>query len=195
MRRSLAWVVSVAVTSISTLGGHFLTYRLSYADERVRAHALEASGHGYFAYAPLFLSVCGGALAAALLLSIGAAARSGPARRLPWWPFVALPAFVFVAQEHLERFVHHGDLPLDLLGQPPFLIGLALQIPLGFAAAEVVRALLAAADTIGTVLRARRPVHHGAALEAPLNLARRDGVAPIPALATGHAGRAPPPRR
>lgn len=186
-----AWIVSVSVALAATLGAHFLTYRLSYLDEDARAHALAVGGHGYLSTAPLLISVLLGVLAAALLVRALATAGRGPAPSRTLWWFAAVPPLAFTAQEHLERIAHNGALPVDLAGERFFLIGVVVQLPLALAGMLLVRALLAVADGFGMAMRARRA--DGRRRIAPsFPRARADTQARVPALATGHAGRAPP---
>jgi len=93
---------------------------------------------------------------------------------------------VVLAQEHVAQV---GDLGSLLTAEPALLAGLALQVPAGLIALWLVRALLRVALGLAP---ARRSTHSG-----PLALVR-SGTAfaswPLraAALASQHAGRAPP---
>ena len=60
-----------------------------------------------------------------ILAALGTRTNAPPARA---FPLVGLTTFVL--QEHLERLVHGGGVPM-LLTSPAFVVGLALQIPVG----------------------------------------------------------------
>ena len=64
---------------------------------------------------------------------------------------------MFALQEHLERLFEDGSFPLDAALDQTFPIGLALQLPFGFLAYRVARALTAAVSRIGRGLRGTRP--------------------------------------
>jgi hypothetical protein len=98
--------------------------------------------HGYLGHAPQLLFVLA---IAGLALGGIESFRLGPARlRLPGaWPFPAAALATFVVQEHLERYVHTGQLPV-LLGSRAFVVGLLLQLPFALAAWALARRLLRA---------------------------------------------------
>ena len=105
--------------------------------------------------------------------------------------FFLLPPITFALQEHAERLLHSGHLPLAAALEPTFLIGLALQLPFALAALAIARLLLSLADRLGMALGRTRTLHSplarqivpaGAESEFP-----RQTV-----LALGYPGRAPP---
>lgn len=113
MRRALAWSLILPFAGASILLGHGAAYTLT----GVPAGTL----HDYLAHVPQIVAVL---LALGLLgLAYDARVRSLPVARV-----AMLAAAGFVAQEHLERFVHTGTAPF-LLTSSTFWIGLALQLP------------------------------------------------------------------
>jgi hypothetical protein len=171
------------------LAAHALGYRLALANAHARADALAHSGHGYLGYAPFTLAVCLGLLLTALVYH-GAAGFRGKRRRAAASPLiVVLPPLAFIVQEFLERLIHLGHVPLTLVLQPVFLIGLALQLPFALAALLVAWALDSAAHAVGQALAARPRLVFPVFVPAPVRVA----AAPRPAgLARGYGERAPP---
>ena len=93
---------------------------------------------------------------------------------------------VVLAQEHVAQV---GDLGSLLTAEPALLAGLALQVPAGLIALWLVRALVRVALGLAPARRSSRP--------EPLALLRASAVfasSPLrnAALASRHAGRAPP---
>jgi hypothetical protein len=104
-------------------------------------------------------------------------------------PLLWIPTAALVVQEQVERLAQGGDLTSVLAAEPLLLAGLLLQVPCGLIALRLVRALLGSA--LWPALT-RRSAH---VARLPLI---RPGLAflsspPRPAaLASRHAGRAPP---
>ena len=71
-----------------------------------------------------------------ILAALGTRTNAPPARA---FPLVGLTTFVL--QEHIERLVHGGGVPM-LLTSPAFVVGLALQIPVALVAWALARWLL-----------------------------------------------------
>ena len=71
-----------------------------------------------------------------ILAALGTRTNAPPARA---FPLVGLATFVL--QEHIERLVHGGGVPM-LLTSPAFVVGLALQIPVALVAWALARWLL-----------------------------------------------------
>jgi hypothetical protein len=130
MRRTLAPLLVLPLAAAGTLVAHAAAYAaLGAPSEGV---------HGYLAHLPQLLML----LALPALLSAAITARSTVP---PAWPFAATSIALFVLQEHVERLAHTGSLPF-LLDRPVFLLGLALQLPVGLVVWLLARALLRAAD-------------------------------------------------
>jgi hypothetical protein len=128
VNRTRAWLVVSPVMVAGVLVGHALAYRLT---------STPTDGlHTYLGHAPqvlLVLTLCG-------LVLAGISGRgSAPAPRM--FPLVAVSTFV--VQEHIERVVHDGAVPL-LLTSPSFVVGLVLQIPVALVAWALARWLLGA---------------------------------------------------
>jgi hypothetical protein len=141
VKRTRAWVVVSPVTAAGVLVGHALAYRVTSAPAD--------PFHEYLAHAPQVLLL--------LALSGFALAATGPARGTPpAWVFAVIGPATFVAQEHVERILHGGDIPV-LVTTPVFLVGLALQIPVALLAWASARRLLAAVadEPAQTALAAR----------------------------------------
>ena len=190
-RRALLWLASVPLMVAGSFSAHELSYWLIAPDPLVRAHMLEASGHGYLARAPLVLGVLGALLVAALVLRVAGSRRGAAATAVARWPFFLLPLVGFSLQEHLERFLHLGELPTAAAIEPTFLVGLALQLPFALAALVLARLLLRAADRVGNALRAR----HSQPYARPLQHAIRpcSAVLPLQRVAgLGYTERGPP---
>ena len=114
MRRTLTWLVTLPFVAASVLVGHAIAYRVTGTPV--------GDVHGYLAHAPQVALV----LATLALLALATDAR---ARRRSPVPLASLAILAFIAQEHLERLIHTGDLPF-LLTSPALWVGLALQVPL-----------------------------------------------------------------
>jgi hypothetical protein len=172
-----AWLLGLPLLAVGWLSAHSLAYELVAAEEH---------GHGYLAQAPLFLSVCAAAVALALARRV--AGRLGVS--MPAWAAGVIPLFGFTVQEHLERALGQGVVPWETALEPVFLLGLALQLPFALAALLLARALTVVADAVNARGRVRPRLATAPALPRPT------GTVPvlIPALAQGHAGRAPPVR-
>jgi hypothetical protein len=189
MRQRLAWLSTAPLMFAGLLAGHLLAYRLAYSDAHARADALAGSGHAYFGYVPVALSVSLGVLLAGLTLQGASAFRGEPRRALMSPLIVLLPPIAFVVQEFTERFVHNGHVSWTLVVQPAFLLGLTFQLPFALAALLIAWVLDSAARAVGRALRDRpRPVFESFVPE-PIRVA----AAPRPTgLARGYGERAPP---
>ena len=128
MDRVRIWLAVSPLVGAGVLLAHGLAYRLTGADA--------APIHAYLDHAPQVLVVM--LLVGACFAALGPRAR-GPSVRLV--PVAALVAFA--VQEHVERLVHTGELPL-LATTPAFLVGLLLQVPVALCAWALARWLLRA---------------------------------------------------
>jgi hypothetical protein len=113
MRRALLWVLILPFAAVSVLVGHGVAYSVT----RTPADDF----HGYLDHAPQVLAVL-------LLVGLVGLAYESRARSLSVFPVAATAVVGFACQEHLERLLHTGSLPL-LLTSPTFWVGLALQLP------------------------------------------------------------------
>src|SRR5205809_412089 len=189
MRQRLAWLSTAPLMFAGLIAGHLLAYRLVYSDAHARADALARSGHAYFDYIPLALSVSLGVLLAGLGLQAAAGFRGERRGPLASPLIVLLPPIAFVVQELAERLAHTGHVPWAVVVQPAFLLGLAFQLPFALAALIVAWLLDSAARAIGHALRdLPLPAFEPFAPE-PAHVV----AAPRPAgLARGYGERAPP---
>jgi hypothetical protein len=152
MRRSLSWLLTIPLVIAGTELAHAVGYRSAVPDAHERAHELAATGHGYFAFAPLAVGLGIAILVVALVLHGGSAATA----RLRAWPFAVLPLLTFTLQEHLERLLH-GVSVSGLVFEPTFVRGALLQLPFGLIAYLIARALVRVAERIGAALRSETP--------------------------------------
>lgn len=130
MNRTRAWLVVSPVIAAGVLVAHALAYRLTSTPTD--------PFHEYLAHAPQVLLL--------LALSGVTLAGFGPRRDAPpAWIFPLVGVATFVGQEHVERIVHGGGVPI-LVTTPVFLVGLTLQLPVALVAWFLARRLLAAAE-------------------------------------------------
>jgi hypothetical protein len=188
-QHGLAWLLTLPLVTAGSLASHTLAYRIAEPVAGARADLMQATGHGYMAAAPFFLAM-GLAFLAAGLLSIAARSRRGAPTTPPSWPLAFVAPLGFVLQEHLERLVATGSFPVELVAQPVFLTGLALQLPFALIAVLAARWLSRAAEAVGRAIAASRPALPRCPAASPCHvsalLPRR------PALATGRSVRGPP---
>jgi hypothetical protein len=193
-RRTAAWVISLPLAVASWLGAHCLAYWLVSpgADQHMGMHA--EHGHAWLGYTPA-LAIWGLALVVAgLVLCVGQGMRGDRPAGPPVLLFALLPPLAFAIQEHAERLAGSGSIPLDLVVEPTFLVGLALQLPFAVAALLLTRALYALGLGLGRALPRRlalgRALRHG----PPVLLPRPESAILVgpSVLALGHGERAPP---
>jgi hypothetical protein len=171
VRRTLLAIVGLPVVASGTFAAHAVAYGL-----------LGAPGegvHGYLGHLPQLLALL-------TLPALLAAAVAGRSRSPRAWPFAVAALSAFVAQEHLERLAHTGQVPF-LLDRPVFVLGLALQIPFALAAWLGARWLLRAAH--GAIARRPPPVP-GLLLPLP----EPSGIEPRPCTVRTPASPRAPPR-
>lgn len=195
MRRITALLVAVPIAFASWLGAHCVAYWLVSpgAEHQTGMHA--EHGHAWLGYTPA-LAVWGFTLVlAGLVLSVGLGLRGHRPARPPVRLFALLPPVGFVVQEHVERLIASGGIPHDLVTEPTFLVGFALQLPFAVAALLLTRALFALGFGLGHVVAAgapaiARPLRHGPP-GTPL-WPHSATLAGPSVLALGHGQRAPP---
>ena len=169
-RRMLAWGLVTPVAAAGILLAHALAYRLT--------GTAPGAVHDYLEHAPQVLAI----LATIGLVGLAFQERTF-GRRSPW-AFGLVAPLGFVAQEHLERLAHTGEMPW-LLTTPTFLLGLALQVPIALLC------VLAARRLAGSLAVARRPrsIARG---EASLPLSERPQSQPRVVRHARPTGRGPP---
>ena len=139
MDRTRAWFLVSPVIAAGVLVGHALAYRLTSTPTD--------PFHEYLAHTPQVLLL--------LALTGLAVAGFGPRRDAPpAWVFPLVGVATFVAQEHVERIVHGGGVPV-LVTTPVFLVGLVLQLPVALVAWFLARRLLAVVERAGADLSLR----------------------------------------
>ncbi|MGH2750933.1 MAG: hypothetical protein ACRDK3_08695 [Actinomycetota bacterium] len=186
-RGGAARIATVAISAAGVVGAHALAYRWAYADDAVRAHVLEASGHGYWDLAVL-MGVAGFVLAVGVEMAFGRRRAEPPLSVLSaWGRLVALQASTFAVLELSERAVRAQELTL-LLHEPavlPALPLLAITAALGCAVLMLARRAGAIIARLrGAPREARRVVLRIEAHDVP--------VISHPGLSYAHE-RAPPP--
>jgi hypothetical protein len=192
--RTAAWVVALPLVVTSWLGAHCLAYWLVSpgAEHRLGMHA--EHGHAWLGYAPA-LAIWGlTVVVAGLVLCVSAGLRGRRPVRPPLRLFTLLPPVGFTVQEHAERLIASGSIPHDLIVEPTFLLGLALQLPFALLALLLTCALYAAAFGLGSVLTGELLLTRRLRLRVPNLLCRPASVTLVgpSVLALGHGQRAPP---
>lgn len=89
-----------------------------------------------------------------MLVVVGAA--NGRACPVLVWLFGRVLSLGFVVQEHVKRFVACGEIPLDVVVEPTFVVGLLLQLAFAVVAAIIASVLLASGEAIDRALAVRR---------------------------------------
>jgi len=177
--------------AVGSLTAHSLAYRAVAPDGEERLALLEHSGHGYLAYAHLGLALSVTVVLVGLLLVVVGAMKGRSYSAVPPWLFAVVLSLGFAVQEHVERFVASGELPLDVVLEPTFAVGLLLQFVSALVAAFLARTLLALGGVIGRALAGRRP--RRPAGNPPRSKSMSSAAWPRGSiLALGHAQRAPP---
>lgn len=195
VRPRLIWLVVAPLAAVASQCAHWLAYRLTEPDGHAREQLLAATGHGYLDLLPLAGGIAGALVLAALGVQATAAARGAVKQAsVARWPFALVPPLAFVLQEHVERLVHDGAVPLHAFTEKTFVAGLALQVPFGVAAWLAARLLLGAARAVGAAVgrtiratRRARPAVPSRPGASPASRMRRRSP-----LALELAGRAPP---
>jgi hypothetical protein len=191
-------LLALLLTLPAILGGSLLAHAAGYAlaerNGALRAELLAQSGHAYLAQPALIAMVLLLVFAAGGLLCVDAELRGRPGRQVAAWPFSFVAPVGFIVQEHLERFMHEGAIPLDLFTRPEFLLGLALQLPFALLAMWIARVVLRSAKAAAATFRDRAITIRPATKPAPAPVRHYlDVVVPLSAaLARCAAGRAPP---
>jgi hypothetical protein len=134
VRKRALLAFALPLAAAGTLAGHAAAYTLVGASRR------DALAHAYLGYAPQFLALCLAVLALSLALRVTGRLQGRPAA----WPFALIPPVAFLAQELIERVA--AGLPAQAVLEPAVYVGLAVQLPIAFAAFLVARALVRVAD-------------------------------------------------
>jgi hypothetical protein len=190
-----AWLVALPVATASWLNAHCLAFVLVPPAGGEHMHHHVEGGHTFFWSAPGLIAALVTILAAGLVLCVGEGLRGGTGGLAP--PallFALLPPLGFIVQEHVEELVRAGSLPTELIAEPTFLTGLALQLPFAVASLLLCRCLYALGYGLGRFLARRLAVTARVPALVPSVHRRPTSVTLIPpsVLALGHGSRAPP---
>lgn len=194
-QRRAVWLVALPVATASWLNAHCLAFVLVPPAGGEHMHHHAEGGHTYFGSTPVLIAALVTVLAAGLVLCVGEGLRGGTARPgPPVLLFALLAPLGFVVQEHVEELVRSGSISGDLITEPTFLTGLALQLPFAVAALLLVHGLYALGHGLGRFLASRLAVSTRVHGVAPSVHRRPAPVTLIPpsVLALGHGSRAPP---
>jgi hypothetical protein len=185
------WLLTLPALLVSEALGHAVAARVF--DPHDGRHALLWRG------VKDYLEVAQGSLAIVIVLAAWVLARrtfSSFRRRrsgsLPAWRLAAVPSGLFLVQEHAERLVHDGDFGWLTAVEPAVAAGVVLQLPCGLLAVWLVRALLRAADGLGSALARRSASARRLMAPRRVRLPRQAALLRLPVVASQHAGRAPP---
>jgi hypothetical protein len=177
------------------VNAHCLAFVLVPPADGEHMHHHVERGHTYFGSAPVLIAALVTVLAAGLVLCVGEGLRArrdrlGPPALL----FALLPPLGFIVHQPLEELVRSGSTSVDLIAEPTFLTGLALQLPFAVVALLLCRGLYATGYGLGRFLARRLAVPtrvHGPATPVHRRPARVI-LTPPSVLALGHGSRAPP---
>jgi hypothetical protein len=192
-RRRFMWSLSLPLAAIGWLAGHSLAYTLVVPHDEHREEMLAETGHSYLAGTPHIVSCALTIVLIGLVLAAYEGVRGHARTRISVWPVALLPPLGFAAQEHLERLIEYGAIPAGAALETTFLVGIALQLPLGAAALLVANAVLAFGHALGRRAVVVRALRLPAWAPLPPLPARPDPVlVRAPVLAGCHGQRAPP---
>jgi hypothetical protein len=185
---------ALALAAIGWLAGHSLAYTLVVPQDAHREHMLAETGHSSLAGMPHVISCALTVVLAGLVLAAYESVRGNARARVPVWPVALLPPLGFAAQEFLERLIAMDGFAAAAALEPAFLVGIALQLPLGAAALLVANAVLAFGHALGRRAVAVRALRLLAWPQLPPLPSRPDPVlVRAPVLAGCQGQRAPPP--
>jgi len=167
--RLKAWLIVVPLMVAGTEFAHALAYRLVYPQSSIRLRVLEATGHGYLAWAPFALGVGAALLAVGVGTAVTDALRGDSPHPVSPWVFGLLPLLGYGLQEFLERWVALGGFPWWM----------------------ITRWLLRVAEQVGMVLRPAPPPLSLCAMRRLWSQIVSSPLRPS-GLAAGYAERGPP---
>jgi hypothetical protein len=194
-QRTAVWLIALPIAIASWLSAHCLAYWLVSpgAEHRMGMHAEQ--GHAWLGYTPALALWALTVVLAGLVLCVGDGLRGHRSARPPVRLFALLPPAGFAVQESVERLIASGSIPHDLVLEPTFLVGLALQLPFALAALLLTRALYALCFGLGRALAGSTPAVGRPARHGPPSLPLRPASPTLGSpsvLALGHGQRAPP---
>ena len=188
VRMRTAFLLTLPLSAAGMLLAHELTWGVAG-----HGHDEEVA-HGYLRYGVVFVALVAAVVAVAstrnFVRTLGGEVAEAPSAIT----FAVMPIVGFVFQEHLEHLVAARELELSFFISPPFVFGLALQVPFALAAMLVARFILRAIRTAVTTLRraAVRPAWVFVDLSVAAVRTSDGRPARSRGLAYSSAGRAPP---
>lgn len=189
-RRTAVRGAAVGLAAIGILSSHWLAYFLAEPSGHLRAHILQASGHRHYSSVAAVLVVLGLVMLAISAVS-GVGLRGHRMAPRSWLRSVVLIQLAgFVLLEGIERvFVSHSGGLIDLIHEPAFLVGVAIQLAVAVANMALLRSVL---FLVRTLRRARA----SSGERAPAVRQRLVSlfVTPPPAPCSGAASLRAPPR-
>jgi hypothetical protein len=192
VRTRTVWSLTIPALILGETFGHAFVVRIF--DPNGDRHALLArTAEDYLTYLYAAIAICFTLALAALVRRAFASFHGRTARSLPSWQLAGIPAVAFIAQEHLESFLHNGELNWLTFAEPTVLLGAVMQLPCGLLALWLVRTLIRAADGLGHALshcRNERRLRNQP--ELVICHGRQDDPLRLLALTRGLAERAPP---
>lgn len=192
-RRRFVWLLSLPLGAMGWIAGHSLAYLLVAPNGAHRERLLAETGHGYFGVAPLVVACAISVILIGLFLAIGDGFCGRARARVAVWPIGLVPPLGFAVQEHLERAIELNGFALGVALEPPFLVGMALQLPLAAAALMAAHAVLTFGHAVGCRAAVGRVLCLPARRPQPLPRSRPEPVVARPPIITGgHGQRAPP---
>jgi hypothetical protein len=196
MRRRLPWLIALPLMAAGSLAAHSLSYVFAgTGGESVAAdgdmRVAERASTGIAAHSVLPVGLMAALAVAAGVVWLVGRFRREPGRGASPWVFFAMPSLAFSLQELVERLVNAEAAPFHAALESRFLIGLALQVPLGLIALFAARALLRVVKRITRALVRQQPTL--LSRRAPVfRLPDICELPRIPALALGYPQRGPP---
>ena len=181
------WALTLPFLLLSETAGHAVVAKLF--DPHGERHFL---AQDYLEYVQAAGAICLALAGAALVRRAASAFRGRTAGSLPSWHLAVVSSVAFLAQEHLESFLHNGEIVWLTSFEPAVVLGAVMQLPCGLLAVWLVRTLLRAADELGHAL-SRRTERRACDGSTPrLCPGRQDFPLRLLALVRGLAERAPP---
>jgi hypothetical protein len=191
VRTRTLWLLTLPTLLASEALGHAVAARVF--DPHDGRHALLWRG------VKDYLELAQGSLAVAVVLAGWVLARrtltsfrQRPPGSLPGWRLAAIPSALFLVQEHAERLIHDGEFGWLTTLEPAVAAGVVLQVPCGLLAVWLVRALLRAADGLGSALARRSGSTRRLRAPRRVRLSHQAATLRLRVVASQHAGRAPP---
>jgi hypothetical protein len=190
----LVWVVFAPLTIVSWLFAHSLAYRLATPHEGEGTQLLADTGHGYLdSLVPVLLAGAVALVVAGFAAAVVSGLRGLEHPRASLAVLGAVAPIGFAVQEHLERLVETGSLPLTAALDPTFAVGLLIVLSTVVPALLLARTLLAVGRRLGQRLRTgRAPLLSAPPPRQPLRPNRRTVAWRAAPAVCRHAPRSPP---